>query len=82
MGNMSYCRFENTAGDLEDCVHAIENGEMTVEMSDYEVDALQDLLNHSLSIVAMRREIERAIDAWHEHEAEMERQEEEEEEEE
>jgi hypothetical protein len=50
-------------------------------MSDYEVDALQDLLNHSLSIVAMRREIERAIDAWHEHEAEMERQEEEEEEE-
>ena len=77
MGNMSYCRFENTAGDLEDCVHAIENGEMTVEMSDYEVDALQDLLNHSLSIVAMRREIERAIDAWHEHEAEMERQEEE-----
>ena len=75
MGNMSYCRFENTAEDLEDCVHAIENGEMTVEMSDYEVDALQDLLNHSLSIAAMKREIETAIDKWHEHDKKMQEEE-------
>ena len=27
MGNMSYCRFENTARDLADCVRAIQNGE-------------------------------------------------------
>ena len=25
MGNMSYCRFENTVGDLQDCVEALEN---------------------------------------------------------
>lgn len=25
--NMSYCRFENTSGDLADCVCALENGE-------------------------------------------------------
>ena len=29
MANMSYCRFENTARDLRDCVQAIENGEHT-----------------------------------------------------
>ncbi len=28
MGNMSYCRFENTAQDLQDCVRAIENGDV------------------------------------------------------
>ena len=26
MSNMSYCRFENTIGDLRDCVEAIEEG--------------------------------------------------------
>jgi hypothetical protein len=25
MSNMSYCRFENTAGDLSDCLEALEN---------------------------------------------------------
>ena len=25
MGNMSYCRFENTVGDLGDCQMALEN---------------------------------------------------------
>ena len=25
MGNMSYCRFENTANDLDDCQEALEN---------------------------------------------------------
>lgn len=24
MSNMSYCRFENTLGDLQDCVYALE----------------------------------------------------------
>lgn len=26
MGNMSYCRFENTRGDLADCVEALDSG--------------------------------------------------------
>ena len=25
MSNMSYCRFENTYGDLEDCIEAVTN---------------------------------------------------------
>lgn len=28
MGNMSYCRFENTSSDLYDCVDALSNMEM------------------------------------------------------
>ena len=36
MANMSYCRFENTARDLRDCVQAIENGEHTDDLSSYE----------------------------------------------
>ena len=28
MGSMSYCRFENTAKDLGDCVRALLNGEV------------------------------------------------------
>ena len=36
---MSYCRFENTARDLRDCVNAIRNGE-TDELNDYEVEGL------------------------------------------
>jgi len=27
MANMSYCRFENTLRDLQDCVMALEDGE-------------------------------------------------------
>ena len=33
MGNMSYCRFENTARDLRDCLEAINDGEHTEDLS-------------------------------------------------
>ena len=75
MANMSYCRFENTTNDMEDCIYAIENGEMSVDMSDYEADALRDLLMHAKSIVCMEREIEQALDRWQEHADELEREE-------
>ena len=35
MANMSYCRFENTSADLEDCYDAIENDELE-NLSDYD----------------------------------------------
>lgn len=35
MSNMSYCRFENTYGDLRDCVEALEE-EGLEELSDQE----------------------------------------------
>jgi hypothetical protein len=50
MGNMSYCRFENTARDLRDCVNAIRNGE-TDELNDYEVEGLQEILELAQEIM-------------------------------
>ena len=45
MGNMSYCRFENTASDFQDCVAAL--GDMTQEgfdLSKEEIRGLKSLL--------------------------------------
>ena len=36
MSNMSYCRFENTVGDLGDCFDSLYE---TSEMSEYEKEA-------------------------------------------
>jgi len=56
MGNMSYCRFENTARDLEDCVEAIDNKE-TNDLSDYEVRGLEKILRYAKYIVELEDEI-------------------------
>ena len=47
---MSYCRFENTARDLRDCVNAIRRGEYS-ELNDYEVEGLQEILFLAQEIV-------------------------------
>ena len=52
MGNMSYCRFENTARDLRDCVEAINNNE-TEDLNNYEKEGLEELLILSREIVDM-----------------------------
>ena len=44
MGNMSYCRFENTARDLADCVSAVNRGEIN-ELNEYEIEGLLDILS-------------------------------------
>ena len=49
MGNMSYCRFENTSRDLKDCLQAIENGELD-DLSSYEKDGLESLLEYCETI--------------------------------
>ena len=67
MSNMSYCRFENTARDLRDCLDAIENREI-YDISSYEVDALTELLDLCNSILANKYEIERAVDSYEEEE--------------
>jgi len=46
MGNMGYCRFENTAGDLEECVdHMDEELE-----SKYEIKAREKLIGLCVDI--------------------------------
>tara|TARA_R100001198_G_C5241759_1_gene219327 strand:- start:5997 stop:6191 length:195 start_codon:yes stop_codon:yes gene_type:complete len=44
MANLSYCRFENTARDLSDCVEAIDNQEISTESNDSELEGLRCLL--------------------------------------
>jgi hypothetical protein len=61
MANMSYCRFENTARDLQDCVEAINSGE-TNELSTYEVEGLLTILDLAADIVDNQEYIQRIID--------------------
>ena len=52
MGNMSYCRFENTSNDLMDCMEALEglDSEQVYEMSTYEREGLLELVRLSNEI--------------------------------
>ena len=61
MSNMSYCRFENTANDLGDCVEAIQNGE-TTDLSSYEVQGLANLLEYCERIMDDKSYIEGVIE--------------------
>ena len=56
MSNMSYCRFENTARDMYDCLEAIDN-EDTRDLSETEVDAIQEFLQYAKDIVELEDEI-------------------------
>ena len=59
---MSYCRFENTAKALRDCVNAIQDNEVN-DLSTYEVDGLAELQLLAMDIVAMQDEIGEIIDS-------------------
>ncbi len=61
MGNMSYCRFENTARDLKDCLRDIEYTDMRDLSSIYEVNGLEDLLKYCEAISSYKDEIEEAV---------------------
>ena len=56
MGNMSYCRFENTAADLRDCLSAIHRGE-TDDLSSYEIDGLKNIMAMANDLVEMEDDI-------------------------
>jgi len=60
MSNMSYCRFENTSKDLEDCIEAIENGEIN-ELNEYEIEALKTMQYQAKCILEMKDDIEIGI---------------------
>ena len=63
MGNMSYCRFENTARDLQDCLNAINRGEIN-ELNDYEVEGLRDILEMCNEIIDMEEFINETLDGY------------------
>ena len=62
MPNISYCRFENTARALQDCVNAIQDNEVN-DLSTYEVNGLAELQLLAMDIVAMQDEIGEIIDS-------------------
>lgn len=58
---MSYCRFENTAKALQDCVNAIQDREID-NLSTYEVNGLAEIQLLAMDIVALQDEIGEIID--------------------
>ena len=63
MGNMSYCRFENTAQDLQDCVRAIENSDV-YDFSSYELNGFKKLIRLAEELVNMDYETEQIIEHY------------------
>lgn len=61
MGNMSYCRFENTAADLRDCLSAIHRGE-TNDLSSYEIAGLKNIMDMAHDLVEMEDDILELLD--------------------
>ena len=64
MGNMSYCRFENTLADMRDCLHALENGLDAEELSDYEISALRNFADTASQIARFDNNIENVIEEY------------------
>ena len=60
---MSYCRFENTTRDMQDCIWAIEEGEAN-ELSNYEVIALERFLALSEEILRLQPDFEAILDEY------------------
>ena len=64
MGNMSYCRFENTLADMRDCLHALENGLDAEELSSYEISALRGFADTAAQIASFDNNIENVIEEY------------------
>jgi len=57
MANMSYCRFENTTRDLNDCVDALQNDSVNT-LSDTEFDSLVRMVKLAEELLEYKEEIE------------------------
>jgi len=57
MGNLSYCRYENTSNALRDCVDAIWESDCSETLSDYEIKGLNDLLIQAKNLIYMEDKI-------------------------
>lgn len=66
---MSYCRFENTAKDLQDCVYAIEERDV-YDFSNYELRGFKQVYELAQEIVNMEDDIERIIEYYESSDAE------------
>ena len=60
---MSYCRFENTTRDMDDCIKAIENGDVN-DLSSYEVLALENFVALAEQILNYEPDINAILDEY------------------
>ena len=58
---MSYCRFENTARAMADCISAIEDNDVSENLSTYEVNGLKDMQMLAMDLINLKNEIEELI---------------------
>jgi len=63
MPNMSYCRFENTAKDMQDCIYAIEERDV-YEFGYDELRGFKQVYELAQEIVSMEDDIERIIEYY------------------
>jgi len=62
MANMSYCRYENTARDLQDCVDALYNSDCDEDLDQYERRGLETILELARDIIDMEDKINNIIE--------------------
>ncbi len=55
---MSYCRFENTARAMADCISAIEDNDVSENLSIYEVNGIKDMQIRAMDLINLESEIE------------------------
>ena len=61
MSNMSYCRFENTTSDMEDCVEQLREKTLD-DLNEYEIASLGSFLSLAKEIVDNEDYIEEIIE--------------------
>lgn len=68
---MSYCRFENTSRDLNDCIEAIENGEID-ELNEHEIEAIKTMQYQAKCIIELYDKIDTGVKRSKQYNAEYE----------
>ncbi len=60
---MSYCRFENTATDLREVVQTLQEGDLEIDdLSSYEINGLQEILDLASEIIELEPTISRVLE--------------------
>tara|TARA_R110000744_G_scaffold3583_3_gene13511 strand:+ start:683 stop:931 length:249 start_codon:yes stop_codon:yes gene_type:complete len=62
MGNMSYCRYENTAEDLKDVVDTLHDSDCGETLSEYEQQGLYKILDLAYEVIGLGDKIENIIE--------------------
>ena len=62
MSNMSYCRYENTAKDLQEVINTLYDSNCDETLSKYEQDGLLTILDLASEIIGMEDKINNIIE--------------------